>query len=149
MMGIFTKNKFIFNKDQEKTIVENIKLAEDETSGEIRIHVEPTCKEDSFQRALELFKELGMHRTKLQNGVLFYIAFESHKFSIVADEGINKVVPLDFWENLKEKLSLEFKKGRFVEGLSEALALTGQQLKLHFPHNGKDDKNELSDKISK
>lgn len=148
-MGFFTKNKFIFNKDQEKTIVDSIQLAEDETSGEIRIHVEPTCKGDSFQRALELFKALEMHRTKLQNGVLFYIAYESHKFSIVADEGINSVVPTDFWESLKDKLSIEFKKGRFVEGLREALTLTGQQLKIHFPHKGEDDKNELSDDLSK
>lgn len=148
-MGIFSNNKFIFNKKQESAIVDFIKAAEDQTSGEIRIHVEPSCKDDSFQRALELFKELGMHRTKLQNGVLFYIAYESHKFSIVADEGINKVVPTDFWENLKNQLSIEFKKGRFVEGLKEALFQTGEQLKVHFPHKGNEDKNELSDQLSK
>jgi len=152
-MGLFSKNKasnFIFDAKQESIIIKAIRDAEYQTSGEIRIHVEPKCSgDDSFERALALFKELEMHKTKLQNGVLFYVAYESHKFSIVADEGINKVVPQNFWEELKILLSEKFKKGDFVVGLAQALALAGEQLKLHFPHKGKDDKNELKDDLSK
>ncbi len=55
-MGLFsTKKKFIFNKKEEDTLVQEIKDAELQTSGEIRIHVEPRCGDDSFKRALDLF----------------------------------------------------------------------------------------------
>jgi uncharacterized membrane protein len=149
-MGLFNKKpKFLFSKEEEREIVNSIREAESQTSGEIRIHVEPTCGEDSFQRAFDLFKELEMDRTELHNAVLFYIAYESHKFSIVADEGINALVPEHFWEDMKDLLCAKFKAGEFVGGLKEAMVLTGDQLKKYFPHGGDTDKNEISDELSK
>jgi uncharacterized membrane protein len=66
---------------------------------------------------------------------------ESHKFSIVADDGINAVVPIDFWENLKNLLTEKFKKDEFAAGLTQILDLTGEQLKRNFPHDGGSDSN--------
>ena len=149
-MGLFNKRKkFLFDKEQETEIIKAIKDAEHQTSGEIRIHIEESCNGDSFERALQLFNELGMHQTSQKNGLLFYIAYESHKFSIVADSGINKVVPLNFWEDMKDLLSENFKKSEFLNGLKEAIRLSGEQLKLHFPYNENEDENELKDEISK
>jgi uncharacterized membrane protein len=143
------KKEFFFNEAEEHKIIDAIRKAEDHTSGEIRVHVEPECKGDSFQRAIELFAELEMHRTQLHNGVLFYLAYESHKFSIVADEGINKAVPENFWEEIKDMMQSKFKDKDFVLGLTEGIALTGQQLKTYFPIDEEADQNELSDDISK
>ncbi len=151
-MGRFTKSdKFIFNKEEEAAIVKAIQDAEAQTTGEIRVHLEPVCpKEDSFERAIEVFAELEMHRTQLHNGVLFYLAYSSHKFSIVADEGINAVVPEHFWEDIRDLMQHKFKKGEFLSGLTQGIVLAGEQLKKFFPHQaGKDDKNELSDDLSK
>ena len=149
-MGLFsTKKKFIFNKKEEDTLVQEIKDAELQTSGEIRIHVEPRCGDDSFKRALDLFKELGMHKTQLQNAVLIYIAYESHKFSIVAAQGINKVVPEHFWESLKDILLENFKNNDYLKGLKLVIQKTGEQLKMHFPYSKDLDENELEDSISK
>ena len=149
-MGLFNKHKkFIFSQEEEVEIVKAIDEAEYQTSGEIRVHVEAVCKGDSFERATVLFKELGIHRTRLRNGVLFYIAYESHKFSIVADEGINSVVPENFWEEMKNMLADHFKRSEFLIGLKEAIRLSGEQLKLYFPHSGDDDRNELQNELSK
>ena len=41
--------------EEEQEIVEAIRLAEKETSGEIRIHIEKTTSKDPFDRALEVF----------------------------------------------------------------------------------------------
>ena len=150
--------EFIFTPEQEAQIISAIQTAESHTTGEIRLHVEPQCKDenvaampeaDPFERALSLFAELGMHRTKAQNGVLFYLAYDSHKFAIVADAGINSKVPTDFWEAIKEKMEVHFKKGAFVAGLSEGILAAGQQLKTYFPTDNKPNDNELSDDISK
>ena len=149
-MGLFNKKeKFFFNATEETAIIKAIRDAEDRTSGEIRVHVEPTCKGDSFERALALFAELEMHRTQLHNGVLFYLAYDDHNFSIVADEGINKLVPENFWEDIKDMMEAKFKQGEFVIGLQQGVALAGEQLKKYFPHEGGKDKNELTDDVSK
>ena len=142
------KEKFFFKAEEEKQIIQAIRDAEDKTSGEIRVHVEPKCKDDSFKRALDVFADLEMHKTKQHNGVLFYLAYDSHKFSIVADEGINKVVPEHFWEDIKDMMEEKFKNGDFLSGLTQGIALAGEQLKQFFPSQGGGDKNELTDEIS-
>lgn len=136
-----------FTSEQKKRILQEIREAELDSSGEIRVHIENHCKTEAFARGVELFHKLGMHKTGERNGVLFYLAMKDHKFAIVADEGINKKVPHDFWDLIKTDMAQQFKAGNFVEGLCIAIDLAGKQLKSHFPYKH-DDKNELSDEIS-
>ena len=124
-----------------------IEEAEKSTSGEIRVHFENHCKNEVLDRAAEIFAKLHMHETKLRNGVLFYVAVKDHKFAILGDKGINKVVPDDFWDEIKEHMQKRFKEKEFIAGIREGILKAGQQLKSHFPYQ-KDDKNELSDDIS-
>lgn len=137
---------FITAEDQEK-ISEAIKKAELQTSGELRVHMEKSCKGKVLDRAAEVFAELGMHRTNLRNGVLFYLAWEDRKFAILGDAGINAVVPEGFWDDIKIKMQISFRSGNFVEGICEGVELAGSKLQKEFPRQG-DDENELSDKVS-
>lgn len=139
--------KNFLNETDKKSIVEAIKEAELNTSGEIRVHIESRCKGDVLDRAAYLFKKLQMHKTEQRNGVLFYLAYTDRKFAILGDGGINEKVPENFWDMIKEKMSEKFKEGKFSEGLAEGIKESGQQLKAHFPHMS-DDVNELSDEIS-
>jgi uncharacterized membrane protein len=136
-----------FTKEQQKQIVEAIKEAENQTSGEIRVHIESRCKEDVLDRTAWLFHFLKMDKTELRNGVLIYLAVESRKFAIIGDRGINAVVPPDFWDTVKEKMRAHFAEGRFTEGIAEAVLSAGQHLKHYFAYQS-DDVNELSDEIS-
>lgn len=124
-----------------------IKEAELHTSGEIRVHIENTCKKEVLDRAVEVFDMLHMQKTQLRNGVLFYLAIKDHKFAILGDAGINKVVPENFWDQIKETCIGHFRQGQFAEGLVMGIGMAGQQLKAHFPYQS-DDVNELSDDIS-
>ena len=137
----------LFTKDQQKAIVQAIKQAEQNTSGEIMVHIESQCKIDVMDRAANVFETLEMHKTELRNGVLFYLATKDHKFAILGDAGINAKVPDDFWNNIKEHMLLQFKDGKFTEGLCEGIQMAGDQLQSHFPYQA-DDKNELTDEIS-
>ena len=74
--------------NEEQDIVDAIKLAEKNTSGEIRVHIENTSKNHVEERALEVFSVLKMHNTKNRNGVLIYVAVDDHKFSIYGDEAV-------------------------------------------------------------
>lgn len=137
----------LFTQEEKKAIVSSIVEAEKNTSGEIQIHIENQCANNVLDRAAEIFSILKMNKTKLRNGVLFYVAMEDHKFAILGDAGINAVVPPDFWDSIKQKMTAKFKEGSFADGICEGIYLAGQQLKKHFPYKT-GDKNELSDEIS-
>jgi uncharacterized membrane protein len=136
-----------FKEEQKKNITDAIKEAELNTSGEIRLHIESSCKEDVLDRATYMFEKLAIHKTELRNGVLFYLSINDNKFAILGDAGINKVTADNFWEEIKETVLNHFKKNEFDIGLSTGIKMTGQALKEHFPYQ-KDDVNELSDEIS-
>ncbi|MDN3641869.1 TPM domain-containing protein [Lutimonas halocynthiae] len=136
------------SEEQEKEVVQSIREAESNTSGEIRVHFEKSLDLDPIKRAQELFYHLGMDKTQFKNGVLFYVAVDDHKFAIIGDEGIDKVVPDDFWESIKDEVINEFKKGNPTQGLVLGILHAGEKLKEYFPYGDKDE-NELSDEISK
>lgn len=133
--------------DQQKTVVDAVRIAEKGTSGEIRIHIDAECSEDPVKRAEHIFKKLGMEKTKLRNGVLIYLACNSKVFAIIGDKGINEAVPEHFWEDVIAAMAEEFRSGRFTEGLSKAVIMAGEKLKAFFPYQ-KDDVNEQPDEIS-
>lgn len=141
------KASSFFTKEQQAQILAAVKEAEKATSGEVRVHIETSCRGDVLDRAAWIFSKLGMQKTKERNGVLFYLAVGDKKFAVIGDGGINAKVPLNFWDNVKDILQKNFREGKFTEGLSEGIILAGNQLKEHFPHQ-KDDVNELSDEIS-
>ncbi|MCB0425102.1 MAG: TPM domain-containing protein [Flavobacteriaceae bacterium] len=143
-----SKVEDFLTKQDEQEIVEAIREAESKTSGEIRIHLEAHSNIDPFDRALELFHELKMDNTKLQNGVLIYVAVEDKTFVIYGDEGINNVVADDFWDQTKNVMQQHFKKGEFKEGLIAGVLNAGKELATYFPWDISD-KNELPDDISK
>jgi uncharacterized membrane protein len=141
------KASSFFTREQQDLILASVKEAEKETSGEIKVHIETSFKGEVLDRAAWVFGKLGMHKTALRNGVLFYLAVKDRKFAIIGDAGINAKVSAGFWDEISELLRKNFREGKFTEGLSEGILLAGQQLKTHFPYM-KDDINELSDEIS-
>ncbi len=94
-----------------------------------------------------MFASLKMHQTRLRNGILIYLAVNDQKFAIFGDEGINAVVPDDFWEEVKEAMAAKFQKGEFADGISDGIRQVGLKLKEFFPYQD-DDVNELDDDIS-
>lgn len=134
--------------EDEQEIVEAIRVAEGKTSGEIRVHLEPSCKGDIENHTLEVFHQLKMNNTQQRNGVLIYIAVNDRSFSIFGDKGINQVVQSDFWDCTKDTMQNYFKKGEFKQGIIEGVINAGTQLAQFFPWN-EDDKDELSNEISK
>jgi uncharacterized membrane protein len=139
--------KSFFSDQEQAAIVAAIKEAEKNTSGEVQVHLENHCKEDALDRAADIFKILKMHKTKLRNGVLFYLAIKDKKFAILGDAGINSRVSDHFWNDIKVMMQEKFREGKFTEGLCQGIIKAGEQLKTHFPYS-KDDINELSDDIS-
>ena len=112
------------------------------------MHLEPRCSINSYDRAVEVFFMLEMDKTSARNGVLIYVAVDDHKLAIIGDEGINKVIPENFWEEALQDMRLLFSMSQFTEGLEKAIERVGEKLKYYFPYDGQTDQNELSDAIS-
>ena len=139
--------KDFFSPLEQEEIRLAINNAELDTSGEIRVHVENSCKGDVLDRAAYVFKQLGMEKTELRNGVLIYLAVKSRKFAIIGDKGINSVVPAGFWDKIQQEMLDSFRRNDFCAGLCKAIESVGVNLKKFFPYQ-KDDVNELTDDIS-
>lgn len=135
-----------FDESDRLQILAEIKEAEKNTSGEIRLFIEDDCGENVLDRAAFIFKELEMHKTKERNGVLFYLATDSRQFAILGDQGIHSKVEKDFWHAIKHQMQNYFTEGNFLKGLTIGIKMSGDALKKYFPYN-KNDKNELSDDI--
>ncbi|WP_369997690.1 TPM domain-containing protein [Winogradskyella sp.] len=133
---------------EEQEIIEAIRVAERETSGEIRVHIEQNCGIDVYERAMDVFHLLKMDNTKQQNGVLIYVAVDNKAFVIFGDHGINNIVGSNFWNSTRDKIASKFKSGNFKEGLIDGIKEAGRVLSEHFPwEHG--DRNELDNTISK
>ena len=136
----------LFSDLEQDKIAAAIANAEKATSGEIRIAIDKHCAIDPYERATEYFAELDMDKTSQRNGVLIYLAYVDHKFAIIGDLGINRLVPKYFWETTKVAMIAHFAKGDLAEGIIAGVALAGEKLASYFPPQ-KGDINELPNDI--
>ncbi|TCK66903.1 TLP18.3/Psb32/MOLO-1 phosphatase superfamily protein [Winogradskyella wandonensis] len=133
---------------EEEAVINAIREAEKNTSGEIRVHIEQNCDTNVYEHAMEVFHYLKMDNTKAQNGVLIYVAVDKKAFVIYGDKGINDVVGKDFWNTTRDTIANHFKSGKFAQGLIEGIQMAGKELSDHFPwYHG--NTNELDNSISK
>jgi len=137
----------LLSDEQEKKVIDAIARAENQTAGEVRVHIEDHCKGDPLQRADAVFQNLGMNHTERKNGVLIYVASADRKAAIYAGKGIHRQVEENFWSGVLELILNHFKQDDFAGGLVEGIEKVGIKLKELYPHH-KDDVNELSDEIS-
>ncbi|MEM0541220.1 TPM domain-containing protein [Flavobacterium sp. j3] len=143
-----SKVENFLTQEEEQEIVEAIRVAEKNTSGEIRIHIEKETSLATFDRAKEVFHLLKMDETELKNGVLIYLAVTNHAFVICGDKGINDAVPADFWDCTRDVMVNHFKEGNYKQGLIDGVLRASEQLQKYFPYED-GDTNELSNEISK
>lgn len=136
----------LFSEQDQVRISDAIEYAENFTSGEIRICISKHCKGNPLEQAALYFERMGMHKTALRTGILFYLAVEDRKFAIIGDQGINEKLAPEFWDTSKEIMQSHFKQGNFLEGLLAGIASVTEPLKTHFPRDH-DDVNELPNDI--
>lgn len=143
-----SKVEDFLTKTEEESIVEAIRLAEKNTSGEIRVHLEKHAPKSPMDRAFEIFHVLNMDQTEARNGVLLYFAVKDKCFAIYGDTGINEKVGAAFWDSTRDKIQSHFRDNSFCKGIIAGIEEAGHQLKTHFPYSH-DDRNELTNEISK
>ncbi len=140
--------RWFLSEPERQRVIAAIRAAEQQTSGEIRVHLERRCPGDATQRAIHWFEKLGMTATAQRNGVLLYLSPGARKFAVIGDSGIDARVPAGFWDATARLLEERFRADDFAGGLEAGIRDIGVRLGEHFPSTGTADRNELSDDIS-
>lgn len=147
MFSLFKKKDF-FSASEKEQIVEAIRMAEKETSGEVRVFVESkNAFVDPIDRAKEIFYKLKMQDTEHRNAVLLYIAVKDKQLALFADEGIYNKAGADYWNNAVKNMLAQFTNKNISNGIEQCIKQIGETLKEKFPYSPTDDKNELPDEI--
>lgn len=141
----------IFKHSRLEHIAAAIKTSETRHSGEIRVAIESSLelqqllgRQTPRQRAIEVFSELRVWDTELNNGVLIYVLLADHAIEIVADRGIHAKVDDNYWQALCHDIEHAFAQGQFEEGVMSCIETVSEKLIEHFPHR-REDENELPD----
>jgi uncharacterized membrane protein len=149
-VGLFPlfKKKPLMSASDEEQIVNAIRAAEKNTSGEVRVYVESHCRfVDPVDRATEVFFGLKMNDTDDHNGVLIYVALKDRQLAVYGDAGIHARVGKEYWQNAVTQMLQLFNKEDHVAGICQTVSTIGQTLAKEFPYEANDDKNELPDEI--
>jgi hypothetical protein len=128
-----------------------IRAAESLHHGEIRFAVEagldlvPLLRGQSARdRAIEAFSHLRVWDTQRNDGVLIYLLLADHDVEIVADRGIDAHVGAAGWEEICREMEVQFRRGRFEEGVIAGVKAVSKHLEQHYPRRDADG-NELPD----
>ncbi len=105
---------------------------------EIRTEVE--------EKAVVSFLEHGLHHTRDETGVLILISLFEHRVHVLADRGINDVVPAETWDGIVHTITDGIRRGDICNALCAAIERCGQILEEHFPVKA-DDTDELPNLI--
>ena len=140
------KHKQFIVEVNASEVVEHIRVAEANTSGEIRVFISRKEAPDPVAVAQAKFGRLGMSRTRHHNGVLIFVAPRSRTFAIVGDVAVHEICGQGFWEAERNQMKGHYQAGRYTEGLVMAIDHAGELLTKHFPRE-KDNPNELPDEI--
>jgi putative membrane protein len=96
--------------------------------------------------AREQFVAQGLHRTPERTGVLIFVAVAEHHVEIIADHGIDAVVPPGTWDEAVARFIEQVRAGKVADGFIATIALVGERLAEHFPGTA-DDPDQLPNRL--
>lgn len=139
-----------FDEAALSAIEKAITDAERTHGGEIRIALEASLDPAELfgdltprQRAMQVFAQLGVWDTELNNGVLIYVLWADRDVEIVADRGFNGRVTAQEWSDVCQRMEQLFGQGAPSQAVIAGIQAAGVLISRHFPGG---DRNELPDR---
>lgn len=140
----------LFSASLQAQIQAAINSSEQHHRGEIRFVVEGDWPlrhvlkgQTAHERAIEAFGLAKVWDTEENTGILIYILLCEHHVEILADRGINKVVPAGTWQKICQQMSQDFRQGHIEKGCLDAIESLTQVLRASFPAEHRNNPNEL------
>ena len=98
------------------------------------------------EQAIVAFLEQGLHHTRDETGILILLSLFERRVYVLADRGINDVVPTDTWDGIVDTITSGIHRGETCDALCSAIDSCGQLLETNFPVKS-DDSDELPNLI--
>ena len=98
------------------------------------------------EKAVVSFLEQGLHHTRDETGILILISLFERRVHVLADRGINDVVPANSWDEIVQTITDGIHRVDTCNALCAAIDSCGQLLEEHFPIKA-DDSDELPNLI--
>lgn len=98
------------------------------------------------EQAIVSFLEQGLHHTRDETGILILISVFERRVQVLADRGINAVVPPQTWDGIVRSITAGIVRGQTCPALCAAIESCGDLLAEHFPVKA-DDTDELPNLI--
>jgi len=76
-----------------------------------------TLQEKAGIKAQLMFYNLGVFKTKQRIGIMIFLSFFEHQVILLADEGINAVIPHEKWNEVVQLIVEKLKQNRKVEAV--------------------------------
>lgn len=98
------------------------------------------------EQAVQAFHEKGLHRTRDESAVFFFISLFEHKLWILADQGIYSRLSPEELQAYAGDMANGIRQGRAAEVLCREITELGKVLAEHFPPRD-DDEDELPNQV--
>jgi putative membrane protein len=114
----------------------------------IRIHLVPLRQRyrHAHDNAMKQFLSRNIHLTTARTGVMLFVSLAERYAEVVADAGINSIVPQQTWDGVVAGLVAHARRAEIADGFVEAIGVVGALLAEHFPVTS-GDVNELDDHV--
>jgi uncharacterized membrane protein len=125
--------KDFLTNDQEQEVVDAIRAAEAQTSGEIRVVITSRWILRPERHAWRLFEKLGMTRTRHRNGALIVLLTRRRRFVVLGDSGLNEIVKPGYWQDIAAEMTGLLRDDRKVDAITAAIRKLGETMADHWP----------------
>ena len=98
------------------------------------------------EQAIIAFLENGLPHTRDETGILILLSLFERRVYVLADRGINEVVPTDTWDEIVNTITSGIHRDEACTALCSAIENCGKLLEINFPVKS-DDTNELPNLI--
>ncbi len=99
------------------------------------------------RRAAVAFLEEEIFRTEERTGILIFLSLFEHRVVVMGDEGINRRVEPEEWQEIVDGIIAGIREQRSVEALIAAIGKCGTLLERRGVEIRPEDENELSDEL--
>lgn len=142
-----TDPKRFLTADESVDVARVVAMAEQLTSGELKVLIVRHCWGRLEDKAARLFHKHGLDRTAGRNAVMIMVVTTNRQLLIHGDEGIHEKVGEGFWDAIRDRLVDGFKAGRVGGALCDAVGELGRAMAEHFPV-AEGDVNEIADGVA-
>lgn len=146
------RSRRLFSVADRARLTEAVRRAEHGHAGEIQVVIEEALplhlayRQDTVQRARQLFRSLQVWDTYYRSGILLYVNLCARRIEVVADRGINEHVQPDSWMAVADEVVQAFQQGQYTPGIEAGIHRIGQILNDFYQDKSPQDRgNERPD----